>query len=90
MLHLLAFVSICVIVVYACIAFRDDYCVVDAWGGFLRETGPASVADEAVEYEDDDDLMERYTCSFESGFRALPSSVPSGRSRQHVGAVGRS
>lgn len=96
MLHLLAFVSVCAIVVYACVAFRDDYCAVDAWGGSFQPTGPIVLADEAAEFGDDDGFEERYTCSFESGFRRHSSSVQhsntvqAARPGQRMGAVGRS
>ena len=96
MLHLLAFITVCAIVVYACIAFRDDYGAVDAWGGSFHQTGPTALTDEAVEFGDDDGFEERYTCSFESGFRRHSSSVQHSCAVQAVhpshpmGAVGRS
>lgn len=40
MFHVLLFVSVCVIVAYACIAFRDDPHDMDPFEGMLRRCDP--------------------------------------------------
>lgn len=96
MLHLLAFITVCAIVMYACIAFRDDDDAVDAWGSSIHQTDLTTLTDEAAEFGDDDGFDERYTCSFESGFRRHSSSVKHActvqavHPSQRMGAVGRS
>ncbi len=37
MLHILIFTLACIIVAYACIAFRDDPHVIDPWEGLFRQ-----------------------------------------------------
>ena len=85
--HLLAFISICAIVVYACVAFRDEVHVVDAWDGSVRQAVPAMLADEAPDPVGSEPVVRRCACAFESDLRPLSSSGRAIRGEQRMGAA---
>lgn len=45
MFHILIFTSVCVIVVYACIAFRDDPCAIDPWEAYIERDQTIAMGD---------------------------------------------
>ena len=43
--HILIFTSVCVIVVYACIAFRDDPCAIVPWDSYIERDQAIAMGD---------------------------------------------
>lgn len=87
MFHLLAFISICAIVVYACVAFRDEASVVDAWGGPVYRAVPAMFADEDIDLVGSEPAVRQCACAYESDRKPRSGSVLAVRIEQRVGAA---